>query len=226
MSERAELAALLASAGIEADQAARLAIFGERLLETNRRFNLTGAATAQTLAPHILDSLSIQEYIVSPLVDVGSGGGLPGIPLAVVTGAETTFVEASTKKAAFLEAVVAVCGVHGRVVPERAEIAARHADLREAFASATVRAVAPAPAALELAMPFLRVGGTVVLQQGTLGDRERNAARDAAAMLGGSSPEEIPLSGGRRVLLVRKADSTPQRFPRRNGVPAKRPLCM
>lgn len=226
MIERAQLSDLLEAAGVEPRIVAPLAHYGEMLLETNRRFNVSGADTPEELLPHLLDSLSIAPYVQAPLVDIGSGGGLPAIPLAIATGAPVTLVESTTKKAAFLEAVVASLGLEGRVVPERAELAARHSELREQFACATARAVSSAPTVLELTLPFLRVGGMAVLQRGKMDDRERNAVADAAPMLGGEIAEEVAMDGDRRVLLVRKVSATPQRFPRRTGIPEKRPLCM
>ena len=226
MIERAQLSDLLAAAGVESRIVAPLAHYGEMLLETNRRFNVSGADTPEELLPHLLDSLTIAPYVQAPLVDIGSGGGLPAIPLAIATGAPITLVESTTKKAAFLEAVLASLGLEGRVIPERAELAARHTDLRDQFACATARAVSSAPTVLELTLPFLRVGGVAVLQRGKLDDRERNAVTDAAPMLGGEIADEIALDGDRRILLIRKVAATPQRFPRRTGIPEKRPLCM
>ena len=74
-------------------------------------------------------------------------------------------------------------------------------------------------------MPFVRVGGIAAFQRGKMTDRERDAVIDAASMLGARLEEEVQLPGDRRVLLVRKVAATPQRFPRRTGVPEKRPLC-
>lgn len=226
MDERERVAELLAQQGVEERVRTPLTQFAGLLLDANRRFNLTGAQTGEDLVNHIVDSLSIAPYIQAPLVDVGSGGGLPAIPLAIATGADVTMVESTTKKAAFLQSVLAQLGISGSVVPERAEIAARHANLRECFGSATARAVSSAPAVLELTLPFLRVGGKAVLQRGRIDERERNAVADAAPMLGGALEEEITLDGDRRLLIVRKTSRTPQRFPRRTGVPEKRPLCM
>lgn len=224
--ERAALAALLAAAGLERRLVDGLAHYGALVLETNRRFNISGADTPEELAPHILDSLSIVPYVQGPLVDVGSGGGLPAIPLAIATGFEVTMVESTSKKAAFLEAALGTLGLTGRVIPQRAELAGRDPALRDQFACATARAVSSAPTVLELAAPFLRVGGTAVLQRGRLEPRERDAVVDAAPMLGAEFIREIPLEGDRRVLLVQKTAPTPQRFPRRTGIPEKRPLCL
>ncbi len=226
MPERDVLETLLRGAQIEPSLAVRLAQYGALLLETNRRFNVSGAGTPEELLAHLLDSLSIVPYVSGPLVDVGSGGGLPAIPLAIATGVPVTLVESTTKKAAFLEAALGTLGLAGRVVPQRAELAARDADLREQFACATARAVATAPAVLELTAAFLRVGGRAVLQRGRLDGRERNALADAAPILAMEIEEDIPLDGDRRIVLARKTGAISTRFPRRTGVPAKRPLCL
>jgi len=115
-----------------------------------------------------------------------------------------------------------------RVRAQRAEDAARDPALREQFASATARAVGSAPAVLELTLPFLALGGVAVLQRGRFTVAERTATHDAALVLGGALRDEIrPGSDDdeRRILLVVKERPTGPRFPRRAGVPAKRPLC-
>lgn len=226
MAERDALEALLRGAGIEARLIGPLAQFGELLLETNRRFNVSGADTPDELLPHLLDSLSIAPYVQGPLVDIGSGGGLPAVPVAIATGIPVTLVESTTKKAAFLEAVLGTLELQGRVIPQRAELAGRDPALREQFACATARAVSSAPTVLELAAPFLRVGGLAVLQRGRMAERERNAMADAVPMLGMEIAQEIPLDGERRIILARKIAGISNRFPRRTGVPEKRPLCL
>ncbi len=158
-------------------------------------------------------------------MDVGSGGGLPGVPIAIATGLGVTLIEPSAKKAAFLRHALSDLGLTGRVIAERAEVAAHMPDLRETFESATCRAVSSAPTVVELTLPFLRVGGVAVLQRGNIETEERNAACDAASMVGGARVEEVELSQRRRLLCFRKTNATPPRFPRRNGIPEKRPLC-
>jgi 16S rRNA (guanine527-N7)-methyltransferase len=188
--------------------------------------NLTGAESAEELLPHLLDSLSIASYVRDSLVDVGSGGGLPAIPLAIATGVPVTMIESTAKKAAFLTEMLAALGLPGRVVAHRAETAGHDHELRGRFTTGTARAVSSAPAVVELLLPFLAPGGVAILQRGTVNDRERNALADAAPMLGGEVAQEIPLDGERRIILVRKLQATPDRFPRRIGVPEKRPLCL
>jgi 16S rRNA (guanine527-N7)-methyltransferase len=199
--------------------------YAAALLEATADVNLTAARDADAVAEHIADALAIAPYVKGPLVDVGSGGGLPGIPLAIATGYPVTLVESTGKKARFLERVVAELGLAVRVVDARAEVAGHDDTLRGRFAAATARAVGSLPTVLELTMPLLAVDGVAILQRGVVDERERFAATDAVRMLGGTLAEEILQTGGKRVLLFRKTAETPQRFPRRVGVPAKRPLC-
>jgi 16S rRNA (guanine527-N7)-methyltransferase len=224
--EHDALATALRAAGVDADLAERLATYGALLLEANRRVNLTGAKDVAALVPHLLDALTLAGDVSKSLVDVGSGGGLPGIPLALATGARVLLVEPTAKKAAFLAKTLIACGISGEAVAERAEVAGRDVRFREQFAFATARAVATAPTVAELTVPFLRIGGQALLQRAAMEARERQALEDAAPMLGAALVEERALEGDRRVLVLEKRLSTEQRFPRRNGVPEKRPLCL
>jgi 16S rRNA (guanine527-N7)-methyltransferase len=217
--------AALRAAGVAAELADRLAAYGALLLEANRKMNLTGAKDPAALVQHLLDALTLASDVTESLVDVGSGGGLPGIPLALATGARVLLVEPTAKKAAFLERALRECGVAGLAVAERAEVVAREAQYREQFAFATARAVSNAPTVAELTVPFLRIGGRALLQRGVMAPRERQALEDAAPMLGAALVEDRELDGEHRILILEKLHPTEQRFPRRNGVPEKRPLC-
>jgi len=225
-SQGSRIEALLEGAQLAPVIRQRLARYGELVLEANHRFNLTGAKQPEDLAEHLLDSLSVVPYVREPYVDVGSGAGFPAIPVALATGVEITMIEATAKKAHFLETVLDQLNLKGRVLAERAEIAAHRPELRERFASGTARALGSGPTVAELLLPLLAIGGTAILQRGTLSAQEQIALADASLMLGGKAKAEIPLEGSRRIILVRKDGPTPARFPRRNGVPAKRPLCL
>jgi 16S rRNA (guanine527-N7)-methyltransferase len=224
--EHDALVTALRAAGVDADLGERLATYGALLLEANRRVNLTGAKDAAALLPHLLDALTLAGDVSESLVDVGSGGGLPGIPVALATGARVLLVEPTAKKAAFLAKTLVACGISGEAVAERAEVAGRNERFREQFAFATARAVSTAPTVAELTVPFLRIGGRALLQRAVMEARERQALEDAAPMLGAALVEERALAGDRRVLVIEKRLPTQHRFPRRDGVPEKRPLCL
>jgi 16S rRNA (guanine527-N7)-methyltransferase len=223
---RAELRELLEAAGVEAPLIEELARFGELVLETNRRFNVTGAKNAIDLAPHIVDSLTIVPFVREPYVDIGSGGGFPAIPVAIATGVRVTMIETTAKKARFLREALETFELQGDVVAERAEVADHDASLRERFASGTARAVSSAPTVAELLLPLIAPGGLAILQRRNDEDRERQALEDAALMLGAALDSDHDLGDGRHIVLLRKTQATPLRFPRRTGVPEKRPLCM
>ena len=220
------VAGLLAAAGVEPSIVAPLATYAQLVLEANRSFNLTGAKTPDAFVPHLLDSLSAAPYAGRTLVDVGSGAGLPAIPLAIATGVPVTLVEASAKKARFLESALSALGLRGEVVTARAEAAAHDSRLRDAFACGTIRAVASASAVAELLLPFIASNGVAILQRGSLDDSERATLADAALVLGAEFESEHAVGDRRCIVLLRKKTPTPARFPRRSGIPQKRPLCM
>ncbi len=220
-----ELLALLEAGGAPDAYIDRLVRYGDAVLEANREFNLTGAKSPEEFAPQILDSLTVAPYVRRSLIDVGSGAGLPAIPLAIVTGVPVAMVEATAKKARFLTEMLAKLHLEGKVVAARAELAAHDPVLREHFETGTARAVASAPTVAELLLPFIAVGGVAVHQRATMDEPERHALADAATMLGGVVESETPLAGERRIVVVRKTGRTPARFPRRTGAPEKRPLC-
>lgn len=225
-SARRSFKVLLEAAGVDARLVPRLARYGATVLETNRSFNLTGAKTADDVVGHILDGLTVVPFIWGRIIDVGSGAGFPAIPIAIATGAPVTLVEANVKKARFLERIGAALGLEADVVAERAEVAGRYGSLRDSFTCGTARAVASAPAVAELLLTFIAPGGIAILQRGRFDETERRALTDAATVLAANLESEHPLAEGRRIVILRKQGPTPPRFPRRAGVPEKRPLCM
>ena len=182
---------------------------------------------------HFLDSLTVRLGMSSDsgrLADVGSGAGFPGVPLKIVfPGLQTTLIESTGKKTAFLHHLAGDLDLEMDVRKGRAETLAHEPDLRESFDFVTSRAVAGMAVLAELCLPFCRVGGTVVAQKkGDIEEEIANAGRAIDAM-GGRLKEvkEVSLSGlgeARRLVLLEKVRPTPDRYPRRPGVPAKRPL--
>ena len=213
----------LAGLDVTAEARARIARYLDLLLAENERFSLTGSHDPLAALEHVRDALTLRPFARSPLVDVGSGGGFPAIPLAIVTGITVTLIEATAKKARFLENAVRELGLDATVWAERAEVVGRDPSRRGRFASATARAVAAAPVVLELTLPLLAVGGVALLQRGGLSYGEWTSTQDAAVALGGGLIEEIVLPRG-RLVTVGKRRPTPAEFPRRPGLPERRPL--
>ena len=161
----------------------------------------------------------IGESLPELVVDVGSGNGSPGIPLAIDYGRPVTLLEAASRKAAFLQRMVAELGIEAPVVAERSEQYARAAG-RDRFDLVLARALAPPPVALELCLPLARAGGRVLLWTGQIdGDVVDQVAAQLAARVSRIEPY-----GGRRLVEVAKLGATPERFPRRPGMAGKRPL--
>jgi 16S rRNA (guanine527-N7)-methyltransferase len=220
-----DLERLLFGVPLEAHIAERVAAYGAMLLEANRRTNLTGAKTSEALLAHLLDSLTLAPFVADPLADVGSGGGLPAIPLAIATGVGITLIEATAKKARFLEETLRRLEIAGEVLSARAEVAAHDPAYRDRFASGTIRAVAGATTSAELLLPFIAPGGAALLQRGSMTLQERAALADAALVLGGELERVVEVDEHRCIAILRKTQPTPARFPRRTGVPGNRPLC-
>jgi len=224
MSERDELYGLLADAEIDATLRSSLSAFGSSLLEANRRFNLTGAKEPAALLPHLLDALTLLPELDGRTIDVGSGGGFPGIPL-MLAGARIDFLESNAKKCGFLREQIAAFGLGGEVFCGRAEVLGRDLRLRERYDRAVARAVASATTVAEYLIPFLRVGGIALMPRGRAEEGEAAAVADAAMVLGAEPLEDILLEGDRRIVRLLKRRPTPERFPRRTGIPASKPLC-
>jgi 16S rRNA (guanine527-N7)-methyltransferase len=230
----ADLPALLGARGVllGAEALPALARLRALVLAANERLNLTRITEESAFAEkHLLDSLLGLEGAPEEAtwVDLGSGGGFPGLAIAVARPrARVLLVEAIQKKAAFLlEAAKALGLAHVEVTAERAEDAAR--SRRDVFDRATIRAVGTVALCLEYALPFVKPGGEAVLYRGPEdAASEDSSARSVAALLGGGEPRVrehlLPSGEKRRLIFVPKVSATPAGFPRRTGVAAKRPL--
>jgi 16S rRNA (guanine527-N7)-methyltransferase len=201
--------------------------YAELLLEWNRTVNLTGARTIEGVDGQIADGAplkSISWQAIRRAVDIGSGGGLPAIPLAIaLPDVQFSLLEANSRKCAFLEHVAGTLGLRNvSVLPGRAEELGHRLGLREQFDRAISRAAAPPAVLLELALPFVKPAGDLVAQVSNL---DPHSLEPAARLLGGGSPRiERPVRGGGALLVVPKLAATPPEYPRRVGLPGRKPL--
>ena len=178
----------------------------------------------------IEDSLVLLDHLgdARTVVDVGSGGGLPGLPIRIARpDLNVTLVEADQAKAAFLVRACAALGLEGvEVLARRAEEVGQDPLYRETFDVAVARAVAPMPVLAELCLPLVRVGGHLLAQKTEREDLA--AAGRAIELLGGRlnrvavAPSAVRTAG--TVVIIDKVRSTPPAYPRRPGVPSRKPL--
>ena len=214
-------------------------IYYQELVAWNKRVNLTAITGYEEVqVKHFLDSLTVtlawQEFRTNAdfhLIDVGTGAGLPGIPLKIAyPEIRLVLLEATAKKAAFLHHLKHELGLSNvEIVIGRAEEAAHESQYREKFDVALSRAVAPLPSLVELTLPFCAVGGSFIAQKKGSIDPEISRADKAIAILGGRLREmkRVELeefTEERWLLIIDKVSPTPEGYPRRAGIPAKRPL--
>lgn len=216
----------------------RLGRYLELLLEANTRFNLTAITDpVQAWMRHILDSLTLVPHIISiqpgdvdramvKVIDIGSGGGLPGIPLAIVLpSVEFTLVETTGKKARFLDDTTRTLGLtNTTVVNERAEIIGQdHKHFREQFDVVIARAVGRLPVLLELTVPLAKVDGVVLAMKGAKAAEEIAEAKQALHRLHAHVIETINTPTG-TLVVIQKMRKTPRDYPRAPGEPKRVPL--
>ena len=207
-----------------------MSVNDSKLAELARLISEWPGLVSRPAAELIEDSLVLLDHLgeATRLVDVGSGGGLPGLPLKIARrNLNMTLVEADQAKAAFLIRSCAALGLHEvEVLARRAEDVGRDPLYRETFDVAVARALAPMPVLAELCLPLVRVGGRLLAQKT---DREDlSVAQRAIDTLGGAingvlaAPSSVRSAG--TVVVVDKVRPTPAAYPRRPGIPSRRPL--
>lgn len=209
-----------------------------RELAGYKKANVVGTRAAdEILLNHVLDSLSCLVFPplnrAESLIDVGSGGGLPGMPLKIILPEMyVTLLEATGKKAEFLRHVVRELKLDDiEVMNSRAENAGVLGKFRAKYDVATIRAVAGLDVNCEYCLPLLREGGHMISMKSSIDEAEISAGKRAASLLGAEVSEIIPISfrpelpdKQRTLIVVRKYAETPERYPRKNGMPKKKPL--
>lgn len=217
-------------------QAEAFARYHEMLVCANAQFNLTRV-------PDDLREAADRNYLdcIAPLahgwptdarsmVDVGSGAGFPGVPLSIMLPqTHVVLIDALDKRVKFLQSVIDALGLNAEAIHLRAEDAARRPELREQFDVAAARAVAPMNVLSEYLLPFVRVGGRMLALKGPSMDDEIREADYAVGQLGGvfERTEDVLIPGRdwrHRLAWVRKERSSPDKYPRKAGLPEKKPL--
>ena len=204
------------------------------LARWNSRMNLTRVTGWEDVVEtHFLDSLSIAGALppetlrARRFIDVGAGAGFPGIPMKIAfPDMRGTLVEATARKAEFLRNLTDALELDGiEVQHERAETLAHRAGAREGFDLAFARAVAAMPVLAELTLPFCKVGGVAALHKTRGATEEIAAARGAIETMGGAVRDIVGAGGDNKVLvIIDKVERSPEGYPRRPGIPAKRPI--
>lgn len=203
----------------------------DRLLEVNQRMNLTAVRDAEGVwMRHVFDSLlllsSLKADADQHALDLGSGGGFPGLVLAIVRpDMGWTLVDSVGKKARFLAETIEELGLeNARALSDRAEVLGQDDAHRECYTLVTARAVARLPVLLELTVPLLKVGGHLLAMKGEQADQEVSEARRAADILSVHLKRRSEQPGGGILLDFKKTKPTPSLYPRPVGVPGQKPL--
>jgi len=217
-------------------QVVALMNYERELLDWNQKFNLTAIRDAEGIRiKHFLDSFScVLAWKENPpvrLVDVGTGAGFPGLPLKILYPAmRLTLVESVSKKAKFCRHVADAMKMEGvEVLTARAEEVGQMSSHREQYDWAVARAVADLPVLAEYLLPLLQINGHMLAQKGASGPAEVHKAEPALKILGGRLRQLIPVTlpgvaDERYLVVIDKVAATPEQYPRKAGIPAKKPL--
>lgn len=210
--------------------------FHELLMQANAQFNLTRVPDdpQEAVDRNYLDSLAPLAHAGlmrgQRLLDLGSGAGFPGIPLAIaLPDTHVVLLDSLRKRVDFLNGVIEELGLNAEAVHFRAEEAARRPEMREQFSVVTARAVAALPTLCELTLPFTRVGGALIAYHGPKADEELPMAQEAIRTLGGGQAAVIAApvperDWDHRLVRVEKRRQTPQKYPRKPGEPGRKPI--
>ena len=206
------------------------------LVEKNKVMTLTAITEFdEVLDKHFLDSIALARYVdlttSISLIDLGTGAGFPGMPLKIMfPNLKVTLADSLNKRIVFLDEVIGELGLTDiQTVHARAEDLAHNPDYREQYDYCVSRAVANLSSLSEYCLPFVRIGGSFISYKSGEIEEELAAAKKAIFLLGGQFDQVIPfqLEGtdlGRSFVLIKKDKKTAKTYPRKSGIPTKKPL--
>lgn len=211
-------------------QAEKFSIYGEMLIDWNSRMNLTAITDpVEVVQKHFADSVLPSELIPkgAKVIDVGTGAGFPGVPLAIMReDISLTLLDSLNKRITFLTELCKALDIPTKCIHARAEDGGRNVELRGKYDIATSRAVAGVSPLLEYTVPFLKVGGSSLMYKGPQAEEELNGAANAMKLLGckGKIVSYSPAWGERNVIIATKLSPTSKTYPRKAGTASKNPL--
>jgi 16S rRNA (guanine527-N7)-methyltransferase len=217
-------------------QLSTLEQYEQQLQEWNTRFNLTAIQEPEKIrTKHFLDSLTcllaMRDTPMDKIIDVGTGAGFPGLPLKILyPRMQLTLVESVRKKVDFLYHIVQTLGLEGvEILNDRVETIGQIDLHRQRYDWAIARAVAVMPVLMEYLIPLVRVGGAAIAMKGVNAPAEVQTSESAIQILGGHLRKLIPVmlpgvADERYLIVIDKIAATPPAYPRRAGIPAKKPL--
>lgn len=204
------------------------------LIEWNEKMNLTAIVEPnEIILKHFIDSITILKEIDnnSKIIDVGTGAGFPGVPLSIMNPTlKITLADSLNKRLIFLQEVVNQLGLKNiEIIHARAEELGKNKKYRENFDAATSRAVANLSTLSEYLIPLVKVGGKIISMKAGGAQEEIEAAKKAIKILGGKIKEieefKLPQTEiERTIILIKKEEHTPNKYPRKAGVPSKEPI--
>lgn len=213
-------------------QLEQFVLYGNLLKEWNGKMNLTTIVAPEEVArKHFLDSLTCLETGIfqkkNRVIDIGTGAGFPAIPLKIVCpDLEMVLLDSLQKRLTFLNEVIAQLGLQQMtLVHARAEDAGQDVCYREQFDITIARAVASMPVLCELCLPFVKLGGYFIAMKGSQGEEELSQSGRVISLLGGTTKQILttPIDS-HRIISIQKTKKTPKQYPRKAGIPSKKPL--
>ena len=222
---------LIEKLGLSREETNKLSSYMEGILEWNEKINLTAiTGPEEFIEKHYADSLSLLPFSefdeAKKIIDVGTGGGFPGVPLAIASkDKDFILMDSLAKRLKVIDELLNRIEVgNARTLHGRAEDLARDPEYREAFDLCVSRAVADMSVLAEYTLPFVKIGGAVAAYKSEDIEEELSGAENAIRKLGGEILRTESTGPNRQIVIIKKTAKTPRTYPRKAGTPKKEPI--